>query len=106
MFLYGALNDEDGLGSVELESGVVLVAHLARIFHKSLVLDEIFWPAAAFSVNKVLSVFSNTPPGLFGLRPCSGPKYLVQNSLQSDRGIIYFVWPRRSYSYDDCVKTL
>ena len=28
MFLYGALNDEDGLGRVELGSGVVLVAHL------------------------------------------------------------------------------
>jgi hypothetical protein len=65
-----------------------------------------FCPAAAFSVKKVLSVFSNMPPGLFGLRPCIGTKFLVQNSPQSCRGVIYFVRPRRSYSYDDSVKTL
>jgi len=38
-----------------------------------------FCPAAAFSVKNVLSVFSNTLPVLFGLRPCIGPKFLAQN---------------------------
>jgi hypothetical protein len=40
-----------------------------------------FCPAAAFWRQNVLSVFSNTPPGLFDLRPCIGPKFLAQNSL-------------------------
>jgi hypothetical protein len=40
-----------------------------------------FCPAAAFSVKKVLTVFSNTIAVLFNLRPCGGPKFLAQNSL-------------------------
>jgi hypothetical protein len=65
-----------------------------------------FCPAAAFSVKNVLSVFSNTPPGLFDLRPCIGPKFLAQNSLYYDKRIILLVRLGWNGSYDDSVKTL
>jgi hypothetical protein len=42
---------------------------------------RLFCPAAAFSAENVLCVFSNTLPGLFDLRPCIRPKSLAQNSL-------------------------
>jgi hypothetical protein len=65
-----------------------------------------FCPAAAFSVKKVLTVFSNTIAVLFNLRPCGGPKFLAQNSLQSDKSILRFVNSGWFRSYDCSVKAL
>ncbi len=61
---------------------------IARIFPGSFGFGRPFCPAAAFSVQKVLSVFSNTPPVLLNLRPCGGPIFLAQNGLNGDEDIL------------------